>query len=72
MHWCPLGQIFFISMLVIQIYIQTLGCGANVRIIALCVQKGFGTVRAKVRACGQFSSCDLRLHFFYVLSHFVP
>ena len=45
---------------------------ARAMCVRKCVRKGFGTVRAKVRACGQFSSCDLRSHFFYVLSHFVP
>ena len=37
---------------------------ARAMCVRKCVRKGFGTVRAKVRAYGQLSMCDLRSHFF--------
>ena len=38
---------------------------------AMCVRRGFGTVRAEVHAYGQLSRCDLRSHFFTCFSAFI-
>ena len=37
---------------------------ARAMCVRKCVRKGFGTVRAEVRAHGHLTKCDLRSHFF--------